>query len=279
VGRLVRVATALVAGTFLLQSAVPAVADLLYSPEGNRLRRYDIDSIKHPPLREDVLVERASAGGRDINGMICPLPDGTGRFIGGEDTGQPDIPPGWGIFAADGTEVGKLAATYFVVPGDPFGCAFDSHGRLFTTEIGSDHSGDLNGQLIMWFPPYDGFPGAPGTFPNAERSKNFCKIASNLGTATSIAIDEQDRVYVVSARGTTLPSPAGVVRFSPPFPTGPDAAGGCGRVDALGSPLADTVDEQVFINDSANAATPTGIARARNGNWYVSSVLTGVIAE
>jgi hypothetical protein len=131
----------------------------------------------------------------------------------------------------------------------------------------------------MWFPPYDGFPGAPGTFPNTERSTNFCKIASNLGTATSLAIDEQDRVYVVAARGTGVPSGPAVIRFSPPFPTGPDAAGGCGGVDALGSPLADTVDEEVFIADSANVATPTGIARARNGNWYVSSVLTGVIGE
>ncbi len=279
-GGLVRVATAVVAGTLLLHAAEPAVADLLYSPEGNRLRRYDIDSIKQPPLREDVLVERASAGGRDINGMICLVPDGTGRFIGGEDTGQQSgIPPGWGIFAADGTQVGKLTATYFVSPGDPFGCAFDSHGRLFTTEIGSDVGTDRNGQLIMWFPPYDGFPGTPGTFPNGEHSTNFCKLASNIGTATSIAIDEQDRVYVVAARGTSLPSGAGVIRFSPPFPTGPDAAGGCGGVDALGSPVADTVHAEPFINDYINLSTPTGIARARNGDWYVASVLTGVIAE
>ena len=62
------------------------------------------------------------------------------------------------------------------------------------------------------------------------------------------------------------------------FPSAPDAAGGCGQVDSLGSPVADAVHAEVFIHDS-NVATPTGIARARNGNWYVSSVLTGVIGE
>lgn len=267
----------------LMSAATPAAADLLYSPEGNRLRRYDIDSIKNPPLRQDVFIGRASADpvhGRDINGMICLVPDGTGRFISGEDTGQPSVPPGWGVFDPDGTQVGKLTATYFVQPmGDPFGCAFDSQGRLFTTEIGNDTMGEPNGQLIMWFPPYTGFPGAPGTYPNAEHRTNFCKIATNLGTATSIAIDAQDRVYVVSARSSGVnPNGGAVIRYSPPFPTGPDAAGGCGQVDALGSPVADSSSPAVFIVNS-NVSTPTGIARARNGNWYVSSVLNGVIGE
>jgi hypothetical protein len=199
-----------------------------------------------------VLVERASAGGRDINGMICPLPDGTGRFIGGKIPGSPTS-RGGGIFAADGDRGRKLAATYFVVPGDPFGCgAFDSQGGSSPPRSAATISGDLNGPADHVVSALRRLPGAPGTFPNAERSKNFCKIASNLGTATSIAIDEQDRVYVVSARGTTLPSPAGVVRFSPPFPTGPDAAARCGRVDATRLPhWPITVDEQVFINDPA----------------------------
>lgn len=262
----------------VLLIASTATADVLYSPEGNRLRRYDIDSIKTPPLRQDVLIERASSGGLDINGMVCLVPGGNGRFIAGEDTGQPTIPPGWGVFEADGTRVGKLAATYFVSPGDPFGCVFDSQGRLFTTEIGGDRGGEPNGQLIMWFPPYDRFPGAPGTYPNTERSTHFCKINSHLGTSTSIAIDEQDRIYVTSARGSAFAGSGSVVRFAPPYPTSPDAAGGCGQVDALGSPVADTVQGDAFIVDES-IPTPSGIARARNGNWYVASVLTGVIGE
>jgi hypothetical protein len=98
-----------------LSTATPVAAithsgELLYSTEGNRLRRYDLDTVDAPPLVEDILVERASEseeGGaapvgkfRDINGMICPFPDGSGRFLAGEDSGQPDPPPGWGIFAS-----------------------------------------------------------------------------------------------------------------------------------------------------------------------------------
>ena len=261
----------------VLLTASPAAAQsrpLIYSPEGNRLRRYDIATIDAPVLREDVLIDRANSGpnGRDVNGPVCLIPDGSNRFIMGEDTGQPAIPPGWGVFEADGTQVGKLAATYFVSPGDPFGCVFDSEGRLFTTEIGNDATGPLNGQLIVWFPPFDRFPGPPGTYPNDARSTNFCKIASNIGTSTGVAIDEENRIYVASARTGQI------LRFSPPFPTAPDAAGGCGGIDALGSPVADSVRVETFVADS-NVPTPTYIARAANGNWYVASVFSGTIGE
>ncbi|MGH7289192.1 MAG: hypothetical protein ACREI8_14360, partial [Myxococcota bacterium] len=76
--------------------AAPAPAgELLYATEGNRLRRIDVDSIDARPLAEDVFVERAtegetgpaSASGRDVNGIICALPDGSGGFVLGEDTG------------------------------------------------------------------------------------------------------------------------------------------------------------------------------------------------
>jgi hypothetical protein len=277
--------TTIVALALVILGAVSvAPADVLYAPEGNRLRRYDIDSLTQPPLRQDVLIERASLDpekGRDVNGPVCPLPDGSGGFVMGEDTGQPDVPPGWGVFAADGTQIGKLTATYFVEPqGDPFGCAFDAEGRLFTSEIGNSASGPPNGQLMMWFPPFDRYPGAPGTYPNAESSTHFCKLAENIGTAGSVAIDAEGRVYVAASRGGGAAPTSAILRFSPPFPTGPDAAGGCGRVDALGSPLADEdrVHVEVFIADG-NVPTPNGIARAANGNWYVSSVLNGVIAE
>lgn len=265
----------------LLLTVCSATADILYSPEGNRLRRYDIESLKHPPLRQDVFIDRASGSdprGRDINGMVCLFPDGTGRFITGEDTGQPEVLPGWGVFSAEGAQVGKLTATYFLPQGDPFGCVFDSQGHLFTTEIGNAASGTPNGQLIMWFPPYDTFPGAPGTYPNGEHSTNFCKISTGLGTSTSLAIDEQDRIYVANARGSTFTPRGAVVRFSPPYPTAPNAAGGCGGVDALGSPVADQMHGEAFII-SSHVPTPSGVARAGNGNWYVASVLNGVIAE
>jgi hypothetical protein len=251
-------------------------AVLLYSPEGNRLRRYDLDTIDNPPLVEDILIERASMdpNGRDINGQVCPLPDGSGRFIAGEDTGQPTPPAGWGVFDPDGTQVGKLTATYLAAVPDPFGCAFDPQGRLFTTELGDPGIGTSNGQLIMWFPPYDEFPGPPGAYPGTnEPSTNFCKIATDIGTASSVAVDEQGRVYVAS------PGSFRVLRYLPPFPTSLDPGGGCEASDGLGSPMAESVTMEIFVFDPVNVTTPAGITRARNGNWFIASVLTGVIGE
>jgi len=267
----------------LASSALAAdPGELLYSTEGNRLRRIDVDSIDAPPLVEDVLVEAANAsenGGaqpagkfRDMNGMICTFPDGSGRFVNGEDTGQPDPPPGWGVFAPSGKQIGKLTATYFVSGAEPYGCAFAPDGTLFTTEVGSQGFGTPNGQLIMWFPPYDRFPGAPGTYPNADRSTNFCKLATDLGTAGGVAFDAQGRAYVAAT------SQLSVFRLSPPFPTGPDAAGGCGAVDALGSPVADAVQREVFLPPSG-LSTFSGLAFAPNGNLFAAEVFSGRIGE
>lgn len=263
--------------------------ELLYATEGNRLHRFDVDTIANPKLLQDVFVEAASPGeqggpgptgttGRDMNGMICPIPGSGGGFVNGEDTGQPSPRPGWGVFDADANQIGKLTTTYLVDPddrvGEPFGCAFDSHGNLFTTAVGEPDFGASTGQLILWFPPFDHFPGAPGTYPNEEISTNFCKIAVDLGTASGIAIDDQDNVYVAA------PASFQVVKFSPPFPTGPDAAGGCGRLDPTGQPLADLakVNRSVFVQGPF-LATFTGLAMAPNGNLYLAQVLPGVIDE
>jgi|GEM_PF-6619038 len=258
-------------------AAPPTCApQLLYSNEGNRLRRYDLDTVRTGPLVEDILIERASLGGLDINGQICALPGGNGGFIAGEDTGQPDVPPGFGVFDASGRRVGKLTPTFqtqlagATSNDEPFGCAFDGAGRLFTSDVGNQVTGPGNGQLILWFPPFDRFPGAPGTFPNAERSTNFCKLLLDIPTAGSVATDPEGRVYVTSARGGR------VERLRPPFPTAADAAGGCGGRDALGSPVADTVDREVFIE---GPRTFSGIVRSPAGGWFVAAVFNGVIEE
>lgn len=249
---------------------------LLYTSEGNRLRRFDIDSIRSGTLVEDILIERASLGGLDINGQICALPDGSGGFVAGEDTGQPAVPPGFGVFDAAGRRIGKLTPTFQTeLPGavsndEPFGCAFDAAGRLFTSDVGNQASGAGNGQLLLWFPPFDRFPGAPGTFPNAERSTNFCKLAIDIPTAGSVATDPEGRVYVTSARSGR------VERLRPPFPTSPDASGGCGGRDALGSPVADRVQRETFIE---GGRTFSGIVRSPAGGWFVAAVLNGVIEE
>ncbi len=247
---------------------------LLYSTEGNRLRRYDIDTIGSD-LVQDVLIKSAAddtANGRDSNGVICTIPDGSGRFVLGEDTGQTAIRPGWGIFSSDGVQEGKLAATYQTSGAEPFGCVFDKQARLFTTDVGSQAIGAASGQLILWFPPYDVFPGAPAPYPNGAVSDNFCKIAVNIGTAGQPVIDKQGRIYVTAAGGLR------VLRFSGPFPTGPDAAGGCGAVDSMGSPLATSVNRALFLGPQG-LSTYSGIALAPNGNLYIATNLTGTISE
>ncbi|MEE8310874.1 MAG: hypothetical protein V3R77_01365 [Candidatus Binatia bacterium] len=248
---------------------------LLYGTEGNRMRRYDVDTIGTGALIEDIFIERASLdpGGRDVNGPICALPDASGGFVCGEDTGQPATPAGWGAFDASGTQIGKNTATYYRDPGEPFSCAFNTDGTLFTTSVGDQPVGN-NGQLILWFPPYNEFPGPPGDYPNTtDSSANYCKLSVDLSIAGNVAVGLDGAAYVTQALGGR------VHRFLPPFPTAPEAGGGCGQVDALGSPFADSVTQELFINDATNVPTPTGLAQIANGHWFVSSVFTGVIAE
>jgi sugar lactone lactonase YvrE len=236
---------------------------VLLVSEGQRIRRVDLASVGSSAIRQDVLVERAADGGRDVNGMICRFPDGSGRFVSGEDTGEPDPPAGWGLFAANGVQEGKLVASATAAVPDPYGCAFDPSGRLFTTEIGDAGIGDGNGQLILWFAPF-----APGP-------AHACKIATDLGTATGLAIDGAGRVYVSSA------SSFKIERFDPPFPTAADAAGGCGRRDRTGAPLADRVVRKTFAraHPLKGLVTYSGLAFAPNGNLYAASVATGRIGE
>jgi sugar lactone lactonase YvrE len=239
--------------------AAALLAELLLVSEGNRLRRVDLASLAQPPPRQDVLIENAAqdaARGRDVNGMICALPDRSGRFVAGEDTGQPEQPAGWGLFEADGRQIGKLVAPSAAAKPDPYGCAFDAAGRLFTTEIGDPGFGSGNGRLIQWFPPFDA----------AEPAS--CTLAADIGTATGIAIDGAGRVYVASSSGLRIE------RYLPPFPSGPAAADGCPAEGAAAK-------REIFVwaRPLAGLLTYSGLAFAPGGNLYAASVATGRIGE
>jgi hypothetical protein len=205
-----------------------------------------------------------------MNGQICMLPDGSGRFVAGEDTGQPERTPGWGIFQLEGDAVGELAATEVarLVPtyqtGGPenYGCGVLSDGRIVTSDVGNQASGDPTGQLIVWFPPFDG-----ETVP-------YCKLDVAVPTAGGIHIVD-DTVYLAAAR----PPGGGIFRYPGPFPTSGEAAGGCGRVDATGAPLADAVDKELFIPADDHVATPNAVVGGPDGGFYVSSAFTGVLAQ
>lgn len=253
----------------LSPSTVPSV--LVFNGENNRLNAYDpADGFR----KQTVIPSHADdpVNGRDINGQICFMHDGSRRFIAGEDTGQPNPPQGWGLFQLHGmrvgelsaTQIGKLTPTYQNEPdnAENYGCGFLSDGRLLTSDVGAQASGSASGQLIIWFPPFDA--------PNPR----YCKLDIAIGTAGGIAVDGQDRVYVASARV----GPA-VYRYTGPFPTSDDASGGCGRVDDTGGPLADQVQKETFIPSDVHIATPSAVVQTARGTFYVSSVLNGVIAE
>lgn len=252
-------------------AAAPA-GDWLYVAEGNRLRRLALAESGPDAGRHEIVIERASLDpeGRDLNGMICALPDGSGRFVAGEDTGQPERPAGWGVFAADGAQVGRLVPTSSARVPEPYGCAFDAQGRLFTTEIGDPgFAPGAAGQLLLWFPPFDPFPDAADP---AVRSASGCKLATDLGTPSGVAVDGEGRVYVASASGLRIH------RFLPPFPASLDE---CTARDETGAPLATGVRRETFAwaRPLAGLLTYSGLAFARNGNLYAASVATGAIGE
>jgi sugar lactone lactonase YvrE len=275
-------AGALIAGIALGPIAAQAPAELLYFTEANNLRRLDIESFDAGHPRSEIFVEHARSKKqdperfgyedprrRDMNGMVCALPGG--GFVNGEDTEQSSPPPGWGIFDDSGHQIGKLATTYFVEQGEPYGCAVDGQGRLFTTSLGNVGFGSPKGQVVLWFPPFARFPGPPGAFPRTDAiSTDFCKLAVDIGNALGVALDAKGRLYVASSgRGS-------IYRFSPPFPTSSDAAGGCGSRDPSGVPMADAVDRETFF---AGLYTFSGLAFAPGGNLYAASVFTGEILE
>jgi hypothetical protein len=230
---------------------------VVFNGQGNNLDAYE----PIPPFTSQRVITTIAddPNGLDINAQICFFPDGSRRFIAGEDTGQ-EV----GDFSA--TQVAKLVPTYqgSTDNAENYGCGFLSDGRIVTTDIGNQAQGDGDGQLIMWFPPYD------------SEQVAYCKIDVAIATAQSIWVDDQDRVYVASSR----PPTSGVWRYSGPWPTGPTAADGCGQTDASGAPVADAVRKEMFIPSGENGLiSPAGLAPTGTGGVYVSSVFTGVINE
>jgi hypothetical protein len=248
-------------------------APVVFNGEGNNLNA--ISTV--PPFEKQAVIRNHDddPDGLDINAQICFFPEAPRRFIAGEDTNQPNPPAGWGIFdlsgdrvgAFEATQVGKLTPTYQAASSNPenYGCGFLRDGRVLTTDIGSQVTGPGNGQLIVWFPPFE------------SRQVRYCKIDVTIATAGQIHVDDQDRVYVASARPGTPTT--GVLRYTGPFPTSDDAAGGCGKRDTTGAPLADSVTREQFVAAVDPILTPYAMVPTGRGGFYVSSVFNGVIAE
>ena len=247
----------------------------VFGSEDNRLWAYELDA---PFDKQKVIASQADdpEHGLDINAQICPFDlDGKRAFIAGEDTDQTkgDL-QGWGIFTLTGTEVGDFSATEVakLVPtyqpsndnAENYGCGVLSDGRIVTTDVGNQSSGQGDGQLIIWFPPFD------------SEDVSYCKLDVGLTTAQAIAIDDGDVVYVATA----FPTTAGVYRYRGPFPTSADASGGCDTTDATGAPMASSVRKDRFIGPGEHGmVTPSGLSFGPDGHLFVSSVITGTINE
>jgi hypothetical protein len=287
--RLSFVAATLLAGAVVTSWAGPLTAAprakespkgvIVLNGEGNNLNAYTAD----PPFTKQTVIRNHDddpQNGLDINAQICFFPDGSNRFIAGEDTGQPNPPQGWGIFQLRGKQVGKLSAKQVgkLTPtyqpstdnAENYGCGFLSDGRVLTTDIGNQASGPGDGQLIVWFAPFN------------SRKVRYCKIDVGIATAGAILVDKQDHVYVPSARPGTSESgtsESGVYRYSGSFPTSDNAKGGCGGKDSTGAPMATSVKKELFISVDNGLGSPIAIVRAPKNGFYASSVITGIINE
>lgn len=250
---------------------------IVFNGEGNNLNVFDAQ----PPFeKQRVITTRENdPKGWDINAQICFFDDNT-RMITGEDTNQPDPPAGWGIWDVAGDQVGDITAarvgrltpTYQPNAEDQpenYGCGVLSDGRILTTDIGDQAAGS-NGQLIIWFGPFDtGTDGTVGVVP-------YCKLDIGIATAGGIAVDADDNIYVASARGDG----AGVWKYSGPFPTGPAPEDGCSGTDGTGAPMAENVTRDLFIKGfEHDLLTPNAVAIGPDGHFFVTSVLNGVINE
>lgn len=245
---------------------------IVFNGEGNNLNAYAATA---PYDSQRVITNHdEDPDGLDINAQICFFPDGSGRFIAGEDTGQPDPPAGWGIFQLSGTgigdlqaeEIGKLTPTYQAgAQPENYGCGVLSDGRMLTTDLGGQAPGDpANGQFIVWFGEPEG------------TDQTYCKVDVGIATAQSILVLPDDSVLVVSAR----PPTSGVWHYTD-LPTSADAAGGCGATDSTGAPMVDEVHkEQVLAPGEHDILSPAGLASTPDGDgYYLASVITGTINE
>lgn len=264
---------------------------ILFSPEGNNLRAYTTT----PPFTAQTVNTAnhsfngapSDPDGWDINGQVCVFEqEGVTYLVAGEDTHQPDPPAGFGVFVLTGSEIGdihiervaRLVPTYQATDDDPdtYGCGVLSDGRILVADIGNNAGGDPNGQLTMFYPPYDPDPA------RSDESLPFCKIDEQLATGQAIAVTPDDKVYLNSPRPSDVPgaTAGGIWEYPGPFPTAPDAAGGCGKTDNLGSPMADSFTKtKVLASGENDLVSPSGLAHAPNGHWYIASVINGRINE
>jgi hypothetical protein len=272
-------------------TAPAPAAPIIFNGQGNDFDAYTAT----PPFTKQVVIhhhdEKTNPDGLDINAQICFDPHNPRRFVAGEDTLQDTVGhPGWGIFELSGSkvgalsakEIGKLVPTYQTSNDNPenYGCGFLPDGRIITTDVGNQAVGDGDGQLIVWFPPFDAKPAGDSTKGVDWPPVKYCKVEVGLTTGQG-ALVRDDGVFVANARADS-DHPAGVYKYPlDAFPTNDTPAGGCDGKDKTGAPMVKDNRGTVFVDPGKGntVATPNAIAAGPDGHLFVTSVINGVIAE
>jgi hypothetical protein len=250
---------------------VPLGPAIVFSAQGSELDAY---ATAQPFTMQTVVPSPAAdRNGVDVSGQVCFDPTDPRRFVAVDLTAAADAQSGWGVFELSGRALGRLSAKEIARlvptfqpsrgPPSPFGCGFLPDGRLLTTDLGNSSSGVPNGQLIEWFPPYD------------KDTVASCKVRVTLAAPEAVLVDG-DNVYVAESGGR------GVTSFvTSTLPTSNRESGGCARRDATGAPLAFGAVQSEWLRGAAASglSQAAAVVPAGNGNFYVSSPRTGVIAE
>lgn len=175
-----------------------------------------------PFTRQRVVAAGTGPVGTTPHGQICFDSNGSRRFVVAETrtptAGSPARPSaGWGLYQLSGNGIGSFEVrrlTGWDSPSAPstdapttYGCAFLSTGQLLTTDVGNRQAGDATGQLVEYFPPFDG--GAPAS----------CTLDTAIASPLGLTAGPDDVLYLASSRAPT----AGVWRYSGSFPASASA--------------------------------------------------------
>jgi hypothetical protein len=196
---------------------------------------------------------------------------------------------GWGYFRIKGESIGSITAEQVgkLAPGDDYagdpdnyGCGFIDKNRLLTTAIGNTLPGQpANGQLFLWFGPFDSV--RPATTESGTGyftgDVAHCEIDRGLATAGGIAVDDNGDVYVATNRPDDEGHPGGVWRYRGVFPRTPS--------ECTPAFVEQNITKQLlipFVNQlpaDLRAPTPSAVVISPDDTLYVSSVFSGTVSE
>ena len=202
-------ATTATTATTTSSTQTPAAASkvaVVFGGDGNNLDAYEgVPPFRHQRVNSAFTPEapqKSDPRGTDINAQICFFPRWL-RAVHRRRGQEPDEgrPPGVGIFRLTGTSVGsfRIRETAKLVPtfqsskdnAENYGCGILSDGRVVTSDVGDEATGAADGQLIVWFPPFN------------SHHVEYCKIDVAISTAQSILIDRDDHIFLAAARPTS----------------------------------------------------------------------------